>query len=189
MSSPPDSGGNEPNTAGLRRLFEDLTRDGWLMGMDVGLDPIAARMDPETGTSNTDHFRSRCEDAVRSRRESRNPGALAVVSVRLFNWDELCAGLDHDGVARLATEVAVRIEGVLRLGDLLGRTRVDTFSLLLEDYYAPAPQSIGERCVRALKPAFEWSGVKRLADIEVGIWEKGRLPRFGVPFSTMADNR
>ena len=82
--------------AGLDKLLEDLVRDGWLMGMNAGMDPALARMDRSTGVFNREHFSRLIQVAIDDSRRGRErigdgpvPGNVAVLSVRVIGWEAL----------------------------------------------------------------------------------------------------
>lgn len=141
----------------LGRLFEDLVRDGWLLGMNAGLDPAMARMDAETGIYNAAYFEAMTQEAVADMERGREPrmgdgperGAMAVLSVRILDLDGLCSVLGTDA-SQMLREVARRLETCLRADDVLGRTKRDTFSLLLRGCPPVMLTQIARRCVTAV---------------------------------------
>ena len=84
-----ESGGD--SAAGLDRLFGDMLRDGWLSGMDVGVDVVMARMDGETGLFNRVHFDSLVDRAIGDTRMGRvrRDGDGAFPGGRLLQESEL----------------------------------------------------------------------------------------------------
>jgi GGDEF domain-containing protein len=142
---------------GLDRLLEDLVRDGWLMGMNAGVDPAMVRMDPATGTCNRAYFLALADRAIgdskigsRRAEDGPSPGEVAVLSVRVLDWHGLGARVGDDVRGQLSRRVARVLREVLRVDDVIGRTGEDTFSLLLrgcpEDLYT----QIADRCRIAL---------------------------------------
>lgn len=143
---------------GLGRLLEDMVRDGWLLDMNAGLDPALARMDAVTGVYNQQYFTALTEEAVADLERGRDPrpghgpepGAVAVLSVRLLDLEGLERTLQKTGLEDLLHQVAKRLEQVLRADDFVGRTRDDTFSLLLCGCPPPMLATISNRCVEAV---------------------------------------
>ncbi len=134
---------------GLDRLLEDLVRDGWLMGMNAGLDPALSRMDPATGVFCGKHFISLAEVAIGDSergctRMGDGPavGNVAVLSVHMIEWD-----VDADALH----DAARALEKVLRPDDVLGRTGDWTFSLLLRGCPMETLEAIAQRCVAVLQ--------------------------------------
>jgi len=151
----------------LGRLLEDMVRDGWLLGMNAGLDPAFARMDAVTGVYNQEYFQALTEEAVADHERGRDPrpgdgperGAIAVLSVRLVDLEGLGWTLGKAGVEDLLNQVARRLEQVLRADDFVGRTRPDTFSLLLRGCPPPMLLAISDRCMEAVaRTPFEVQG-------------------------------
>lgn len=142
---------------GLDRLLEDLVRDGWLMGMNAGVDPALVRMDPATGSCNRAYFLALAERAIgdseigqRRAEDGPAPGAVAVLSVRVLDWDGLGERVGDDVRNQLAKRVARVLREVLRVDDIIGRTDTDTFSLLLRGCPTEQYQQIADRCRVAL---------------------------------------
>ncbi len=137
--------------AGLDKLLEDLVRDGWLMGMNAGMDPALARMDRSTGVFNREHFSRLIQVAIDDSRRGRErigdgpvPGNVAVLSVRVIGWE----ALERAGVTDTAANRVARVlEGCLRADDVLGRTADDTFTLLLRGCPMEMLELIAHRCV------------------------------------------
>lgn len=151
MSQPPTPG--EPPTEGLSRLLEDLVRDGWLMGMNAGLDPAMARMDGQTGVFCRAYFAKLVEVAVEDAGRGRcrvgdgpEAGNVAVLAVRFHGWWE------HDEAERpeVARSVAEALGSVLRADDSLGRLDDDTFALLLRGCPEGMLEAIERRCVEVV---------------------------------------
>jgi len=149
--------GAEAKPESLGRLFDDLVRDGWLLGMNAGLDPAMERMDAETGVYNAAYFEAITQEAVADLERGREPrvgdgpehGAMAILSVRILDLDRLTATAGTESRAMLR-EIARRLETCLRADDVLGRTRKDTFSLLLRGCPPAMLTQISRRCVRAV---------------------------------------
>ncbi len=146
-----------PKPESLGRLFDDLVRDGWLLGMNAGLDPAMERMDAETGIYNAAYFEAITQEAVADLERGREPrvgdgperGAMAILSVRVLDLDSITASAGAEGRAMLR-EIARRLETCLRADDVLGRTRKDTFSLLLRGCPPAMLTQISRRCVAAV---------------------------------------
>ena len=138
---------------GLDRLLEDLVRDGWLMGMNAGVDAATLRMDPSTGSCNRAYFLSLADRAIgdsqigqRRAEDGPSPGAVAVLSVRVLDWEGLGKRVGGELRAQLACRVARVLREVLRVDDVIGRTATDTFSLLLRGCPEGLYDQIAERC-------------------------------------------
>ncbi len=138
---------------GLDRLLEDLVRDGWLMGMNAGVDAAMVRMDPATGSCNRAYFLALADRAIgdsqigqRRAEDGPSPGAVAVLSVRVLDWDGLAERLGEDVRDQMARRVARVLREVLRVDDVIGRTAEDTFSLLLRGCPTELYDQIAERC-------------------------------------------
>ena len=150
------SGGNDP---GLDRLFEDLVRDGWLMGMNAGVDPAAVRMDGPTGTCNRPYFVALCSRAIEDAISGHGPrpedgpaqGEVALMTLRILDWEDLAAALGDAEREGLAARVARLLEAVLRVDDVIGRVAPDTFSLLLRGCPHELHDLIAGRCQVAIE--------------------------------------
>lgn len=151
MSQPPTAG--EPPNEGLQRLLEDLVRDGWLMGMNAGLDPAMARMDPCTGVFCRAYFARLVEVAVEDAGRGRSrlgdgpeEGNVALLAIRFHGWWEHHEA-DRPEVAR---SVAEALDSVLRADDSLGRLDDDTFALLLRGCPKEMLGAIERRCIEVV---------------------------------------
>ncbi len=139
---------------GLQRLLEDLVRDGWLMGMNAGLDPALTRMDPTTGVFNRIHFEKLVAVAIEDAQRHRDPrigdgpahGQVAVLSVRILDWSAVGATMGAEGLEPIGNRVARGLEEALRADDQLARTRDDVFSLLLRGCPMETLELIAHRC-------------------------------------------
>lgn len=148
----PESGNG--SSRGLERLFEDMFRDGWLSGMDGGLDIVLARMDGETGLYNCTHFGNLVDRAIgdsihgRERRAGDGPveGNVAVLAVRVSNWIQLCSVMTDAEETKVVTRVGEAMKGAFRVDDVVGRLRDDTFGLLLRGCPLDMHQTIADRC-------------------------------------------
>lgn len=160
-------GEQQHEDVGLGRLLEDLVRDGWLMGMNAGVDPVVVRMDAPTGVYNRPHFISLVDRAVGDvrggfQRAEDGPaaGAVAVLSVRILDWEGIGAHIGAEVREELAARVARLLEGVLRVDDVLARTAEDVFSLLLRGCPDELHEPISGRCRRAVEAErYEGDGV------------------------------
>ena len=151
MAQPPAPG--EPLAEGLNRLLEDLVRDGWLMGMNAGLDPAMARMDPQTGVFCRAYFCRLVEVAVEDAQRGRSrigdgpeSGNVALLAVRFHGWWEHSEPDRPDD----ARSVAEALSSVLRADDALGRLDEDTFALLLRGCPDEMLTAIERRCVEVV---------------------------------------
>jgi GGDEF domain-containing protein len=151
----------EPSTAldrptGLQRLLEDLVRDGWLMGMNAGLDPAMTRMDPEAGVYNRTYFEElvqlAIDDVARGRTrlgDGPDQGQVAVLAVQVLGWEAIETG-EAGERAEAAHDVAEALSGVLRADDELGRVEDDVFALLLRGCPPDMLDAIARRCTEVI---------------------------------------
>ncbi len=151
-------GEQQHEDVGLGRLLEDLVRDGWLMGMNAGVDPVVVRMDAPTGVYNRPHFVSLVDRAVGDVRGGHHraedgpaAGAVAVLSVRILDWDGIGGHIGEAAREELTARVARLLEGCLRVDDVLARTGEDTFSLLLRGCPDELHDPISGRCRHAVE--------------------------------------
>jgi GGDEF domain-containing protein len=131
-----------------------MFRDGWLSGMDAGLDIVMARMDGETGLYNRAHFESLVDRAIgdslcgRERRAGDGPveGNVAVLAVRVINWAQLSGVMTHAEETKVVTRVGEAMKGAFRVDDVIGRIADDTFGLLLRGCPIEMHDTISARC-------------------------------------------
>lgn len=148
----PESGNG--NRRGLEGLFEDMFRDGWLSGMDGGLDIVMARMDGETGLYNRSHFENLVDRGIgdslhgRERRAGDGPaeGNVAVLGVRVTNWPALCSAMTDADETKIVTRVGEAMKGAFRVDDVVGRLADDVFALLLRGCPLDMHRTIEDRC-------------------------------------------
>lgn len=153
----------------LERLLLDLVRDGWLMGMNAGMDPALVRMDPETGVFARAHFERLAQVAVQDAGTGRcrtgdgpATGSVAVVAVRVAGfWEE-----DHEGRSALVRRVAEALDTILRADDVLGRVEPDAFALLLRGCPPAIVERIAARCA-------EVAGAGRSGSAFAATWDGG----------------
>lgn len=119
---------------GLERLFADLQRGGWLNGLGVG-DAVDLRLDQATGACSNAHFvdlvKEAVADAARARRrplDGPSTGEVAVLSFRLLPEP----GRKPDARRRDKALLSLkdRLDELLRIEDVVGRTGDDTLSAL-----------------------------------------------------------
>ena len=147
-----------PDGGGLERLFDDMLRDGWLSGMDDGLDVVMARMDKETGVYNRKHFEGLADRAIgdklhgRERRAGDGPaeGNVAVLAIRIDNWAQLASSMTAEEEVKVVTRVGDAMKGAFRVDDVIGRLREDVFALLLRGCPLDMLDVISERCLADL---------------------------------------
>ena len=164
---------SEGSGGGLERLFEDMFRDGWLSGMDGGLDIVMARMDGETGVYNRAHFENLVDRAIgdtrsgRERRVGDGPaeGNVAVLAVRVLNWAQLSSAMTDSEETKIVTRVGEAMRGAFRVDDVIGRILADTYGLLLRGCPLDMHKTIAGRChedlseMRVRTPA-GWLGIE-----------------------------
>jgi diguanylate cyclase (GGDEF)-like protein len=112
----------------------------------------AALHDPLTGLPN----RAKAEEQLRTAlsRTQRRGGGCAVLFVDLDHFKDVNDSLGHAAGDALLRDVAARLQGLLRAGDLAARIGGDEFVLICEDVAdAPALSAIAERvCERITIP-------------------------------------
>jgi len=131
-----------------------MFRDGWLNGMDGGLDIVMARMDGETGVYNRAHFENLVDRAIgdtrsgRERRAGDGPaeGNVAVLAVRVLNWERLSSAMTDAEETKIVTRVGEAMKGAFRVDDVIGRIAPDIFGLLLRGCPLEMHSTIADRC-------------------------------------------
>ena len=110
-----------------------------------------------TVTFNGAHFKSLVQMAVDDAQSGRDrlfdgpeQGNVALLSVRMLGWEEITEQGPEPARA-MARKVAEGLFAVLRAEDVLGRTREDTFTLLLRGCPMTVLGSIARRCVEVVE--------------------------------------
>ena len=181
VSTPPVA----PVREGLGMLLDQLSRDGWLVGLNADADPALDRMDPGTGVYNRAYLHELTHEAIADARENRarlldgpDTGSVALISIRVLNWVNVVPEDASETRIRIATEVARRLAYCLRAEDALGRVREDTFTLLLRGCPVAELASIARRCAHNVRevPAVTTLGpIPLLVGIATTRWD-GETP-------------
>jgi len=143
----------EDRWEGLARLFDDVVQDCWGDGDEDPSSLEVDEIDPATGVYSEAPFSQLLKEAIRAAQHIRAARSnapkgtvvIALLAVRLKDWDRLGSFLGAGGREEVCAWVARRLEELLRLEDDLGRTRPDTFVLLLRGI---APDELGDLVVR-----------------------------------------
>ena len=138
----------------LDRLFADLLRGGWLAGIPLADDPVALRMDDESGCHSALYFEELVREAVQDAERGRdprfgdgpNPAEVGMVSLHFPRWTEVCEPLPTKARAAAAQGIAARIQGILRTEDIVGRTAPHTFAILFRGCESKSLRTIARRC-------------------------------------------
>ena len=144
---------------GLGLLLDHLARDGWLVGLNTDPDPTLARMDPKTGVYRREYLHQLLEEAVTDARALRSPrlldgpdpGRISMISIRIVGWERILLDRGEQTRTRLEVEAARRLASCLRAEDALGRTRADTFTLLLRGCPPDQVAAIAKRCCEVIE--------------------------------------
>jgi diguanylate cyclase (GGDEF)-like protein len=121
--------------------------------------------DSLTGLPNRLLFQERAVRAVAARGDS----LLAVMLVDLDHFKEINDTLGHHVGDQLLIEVAARVRGAVREGDLVARLGGDEFAVLCRELPdAGAADDVAERIVRAMETSFTVEGVRLDVGASVG---------------------
>ncbi len=138
---------------GLGLLLDQLARDGWLVGLNTDVDPALTRMDPTTGVYNRAYLEDLVQEAIGDARADRprlldgpEKGRVAIVTIRVADWERVLLDRGEDIRGRLETEIARRLASCLRAEDSLARVGADTFALLLRGCAPAQLEGIAARC-------------------------------------------
>jgi diguanylate cyclase (GGDEF)-like protein/PAS domain S-box-containing protein len=131
-----------------------------------------AQHDALTGLPNRSQFVEQLSDAVE--RRSGAAGEVAVAFIDLDNFKVINDSLGHGAGDRLLTEVARRLESVLREGDVVARFGGDEFTVFMRDIVDEAHAlRICERLVGVLAPPVVLDGEQRFLTASVGVTVTG----------------
>jgi diguanylate cyclase (GGDEF)-like protein len=139
-----------------------------------------SRTDPLTGCLNRRGFEERAAGAIRGAAAAEFAAPLAVVLVDLDGFKQVNDTSGHAAGDQVLCDVAVRLAGVARQGDVIGRLGGDEFAVLLHGVDEPGAAAAGQRLEDAL------AGVSR-ASTGVAV-----LPKHGVALDALigwADRR
>jgi diguanylate cyclase (GGDEF)-like protein len=116
-----------------------------------------ATHDQLTGLANRTLMLDRGEQMLNRARRRQSP--VAAVLVNIDNFTTVNDTLGHPVGDELLQEIAVRLDGVVRDADALGRLGADEFVLLVEDVpVAGGPEAIAGRLQAALRAPFVLPG-------------------------------
>jgi diguanylate cyclase (GGDEF)-like protein len=104
----------------------------------------------------------------------RFSGGYAVLLVNLDGFKTVNDSLGHAAGDVLLREVARRIVGTLRAGDMAARFGGDEFTILLEDLDGTEPSRVADRVLRVLSAPVEASGRQIALQASIGIALAGR---------------
>jgi diguanylate cyclase (GGDEF)-like protein/PAS domain S-box-containing protein len=124
--------------------------------------------DPLTGLANRVLFREHLERALQRRR--RRGSSIAVLFLDLDDFKVVNDSLGHRAGDRLLVEVAHRLSGAIRAGDIAARQGGDEFTVLLESVtgVADAAES-AERLATELRRPIELDGRSIVVGVSIGI--------------------
>jgi diguanylate cyclase (GGDEF)-like protein/PAS domain S-box-containing protein len=125
--------------------------------------------DPLTGLPNRALTTERLEQAL-TRYQRRHEETFAVLFVDLDNFKAVNDTLGHAAGDALLMEVARRLEGSLRPGDVVGRLAGDEFGVLLERAQdVDEAVQVAERLQQALRQPLSWDGYPMRLSASIGI--------------------
>jgi diguanylate cyclase (GGDEF)-like protein/PAS domain S-box-containing protein len=125
--------------------------------------------DPLTGLPNRALTSERLEQAL-TRYQRRHEQGFAVLFVDLDNFKAVNDTLGHAAGDALLMEVARRLEGCLRPGDLVGRLAGDEFGVLLERAQdVDEAIQVAERLQHELQQPLSWDGYPLRMSASIGI--------------------
>jgi diguanylate cyclase (GGDEF)-like protein/PAS domain S-box-containing protein len=124
--------------------------------------------DPLTGLANRVLFRDHLERALARRRRPRSQVGLLFLD--LDDFKVVNDSLGHRAGDRLLIEVANRLSGVIRAGDIAGRQGGDEFTVLLDRVHGLAEaKATAERVTDELTRPIELDGRSLVIGVSVGI--------------------
>ena len=165
---------DEPETALLAELADDLGYG--IAHLRISMRQVEAertieRMayhDPLTGLPNRAAMRERIAAAIDAAHEHGR--ALALLSIHVGHFDEICDTLGHVAGDRLIIDIAKRVAAVARSGqDALARIGEDELALLLHDADSRHASDVAARIVDALYRPVELAGMQVDARGVIGI--------------------
>ncbi|MBY6017746.1 diguanylate cyclase [Halomonas denitrificans] len=127
-----------------------------------------ASTDPLTGLANRRHFQSHCRDAVLRSQESGAP--LTLLYLDLDDFKLVNDRFGHEAGDAVLAEVAKRLQGSLRLHDLLARIGGDEFVIVLEETDFERAEQLAGRIKQAFARAITLPGGERVHQgISIGL--------------------
>jgi diguanylate cyclase (GGDEF)-like protein/PAS domain S-box-containing protein len=153
----------EPDAAALVLNVRDVT---WRMQFEDDLRRRALH-DPLTDLANRAHF----EDQVRraSERARRSGRPVAALMLDLDDFKGFNDTLGHVVGDLLLKEVARRLRGCLRAGEVAARLGGDEFVVLLEGADEAAAERVAGRILAVLEPPFEVDGRRIAVGASIGV--------------------
>jgi diguanylate cyclase (GGDEF)-like protein/PAS domain S-box-containing protein len=142
------------DTTEQKRLEEQLLHD--------------ALHDPLTGLANRVLFRDHVERAMAGRNRRRTK--VAILFLDLDDFKVVNDSLGHRAGDRLLSEVATRLSGAIRAGDIAARQGGDEFTVLLDRVRgADEAQASAERIADELRRPIELEGRSIVITVSIGI--------------------
>lgn len=123
--------------------------------------------DPLTGLANRTALRSSLSDALATATEDRTP--IALIFVDLDGFKEINDVFDHGVGDTVLREVASRLNGNIRQGDLVGRFGGDEFLIVCEGADEPAAEAIAERIRVAIRAPLLGIADERAISASIGV--------------------
>ncbi|HMO48867.1 MAG TPA: EAL domain-containing protein [Rubrivivax sp.] len=102
------------------------------------------------------------------RRTSHDGGCFALLVIDLDRFRRINDSLGHDSGDRVLVEVAQRVRGCMRGGDLLARTGGDQFALLVEGAGAQAAEAAARRVLDAVAAPYSVDGAQFTLTCSIG---------------------
>jgi diguanylate cyclase (GGDEF)-like protein/PAS domain S-box-containing protein len=143
--------------------FEDVTQQRALREQLA----FAAVHDQLTGLPNRSMFMDRLERTLR--RAEQDARHVALMFIDLDRFKMVNDGLGHDAGDRLLQRVAQRLQGVLRVGDLLARFGGDEFTVLCEVADEGEALEIAARLTSAMDRPLADVGDEQFVSLSIGI--------------------
>jgi diguanylate cyclase (GGDEF)-like protein/PAS domain S-box-containing protein len=124
--------------------------------------------DPLTGLANRILFRDHVERALAGRRRRRTK--VAVLFLDLDDFKVVNDSLGHRAGDRLLIEVANRLSGAIRAGDICGRQGGDEFTVLLDRVRGVGEATMfAERLAAELRRPMELEGRSLVIGVSIGV--------------------
>jgi diguanylate cyclase (GGDEF)-like protein len=141
-----------------------------------------ARQDSLTQALNRGAFESLLQQQLEQRREE---WPLAILFLDLNDFKGVNDSLGHAAGDEVLRELARRVQGVLRPGDLLARLGGDEFTVLLDRADASIAHAVGQRIADRLREPFQLGERQLVAGASIGhaIW-----PEDGSTFEALLDS-
>jgi diguanylate cyclase (GGDEF)-like protein len=153
-----------------------LAEDGAIRGWRGVLADISGKVEAErklwqlahtdslSGLSNRFHLREQLSDSL------HRGGGGALLMLDLDHFKSVNDTQGHSAGDELLKEVAQRLRGCVRPGDLVARLGGDEFAILLEDSTQPSdPEALGQRVLKALETPTEHLGRQLRVAASAGI--------------------